>query len=162
MSERALGVAYIKGVADTFEDKIKIADQKATLILSLIVLMLVWSPDLRSRYLMGDGLGWLSAAEITAVFVALALSVALISAIFVVLPRNRRGGRALYWGAWPEARAEALDLALGSDPEKLIASYADHANNLAAICRSKYRCVAVAIWALIVALFGHGVALAIG
>lgn len=161
MSDRTIGIAYLKGLNDTFEDKIKIADQKATLILSLIVLMLVWSPELRSTYFTATGAAAHGASAVVAFFVAAALSVALIGAVLVVAPRNRRGGRALYWGAWPEARAEALDLANSGDAERLIESYVDNAQNLAAICRSKYRFVSLAIWSLIAALVGHGVHLAL-
>jgi hypothetical protein len=151
------GLAYAKGVNDAFQDQIKTADQKATYILTLIILMLVWSPDIRQLYF-GTGPAQASLHQFAlALFVAGALTVALLAALGVVLPRRLSDGQALFWGAWPKAKAEAAGLADKADREVLIATYLDNAGNLAEICRSKYRLVSVAVWALIAAVVGHGV-----
>lgn len=155
------GVAYLKSVNDTFYDQIKIADQKAAYILTLTVLLLVWSPDVRRLYLAAE-IDRASAINIAlSLFVIVALTVALIGALAVIAPRRRRGGETMFWGAWPAARTEALALAHGGDDAQIIASYARNAENLAAICRSKYRFVSVAIWALIVAVVAHSLAVAL-
>ncbi|WP_020186249.1 Pycsar system effector family protein [Methylopila sp. 73B] len=162
MADTTTGIAYLKGVNDVFYDQIKVADQKATYILSLIILLLVWSPELRQTFLPPQALAAEPARAIS-LLVAAALVVALISALGVVLPRRRRGGTALFWGAWPAARSAALDVAAAADADgaTLLATYADNAQNLAAICRSKYRLVSVAITSLIVAIALHGISLAL-
>jgi hypothetical protein len=157
----ASGIAYLKGVNDTFQDQIKTADQKATYILTLIILMLVWTPDVKRLFLaVEEPVGTLLIRAVSLV-VTLSLTVALLSALAVVLPRHRRGGQPLFWGAWPEAKVEAIHLATEADEARLIESYANNAQNLAAICRSKYRLVRISIWSLIVAVAAHGVFLAL-
>ncbi|WP_020180194.1 Pycsar system effector family protein [Methylopila sp. M107] len=155
MSDGNPGFAYIKALNDTFYDQIKVADQKATLMISLIVLMIVWSPDVRQIYLQPFGVadgGWLPAAVVT-----VALVVALVSALCVVAPRTRKSRSPLFWGGWPEAGDAAIALAIEGDREKLLRSYAENAAHLAVICRRKYLFVSIAVWALIVALVAHGV-----
>ncbi len=155
MSDGNPGLTYMKSLNDCFYDQIKVADQKATLMISLIVLMIVWSPDVRQIYLQPFGLdakGWLPAAVVT-----VALVVALVSALCVVAPRRRKSRSPMFWGGWPEASEAALALALEGDREKLMRNYAENAANLAAICRRKYMFVSIAVWALIAALVAHGV-----
>lgn len=153
MADGGPGFTYIKALNDAFYDQIKVADQKATLIISLIVLMIVWSPDVRLIYLQPFGVktaGWIPAAVVTT-----ALVIALVSALCVVAPRRRKSRSPLFWGGWPEARSQAVELAIEGDREKLVGAYADNAANLAAICKQKYRFVSIAIWALIAALVAH-------
>ncbi|HVI27905.1 Pycsar system effector family protein [Hansschlegelia sp.] len=149
------GLSYLRSINDTFYDQLKVADQKATLIMSLIMLMIIWSPDVRHAFL--------GALEVPAaptsvfaasLFVTGALTISLLSALWVIIPRRRPGGP-LFWGGWPTARQVALDLAMTGDVTAIAQSYADNAANLAVICHKKYRFVGIALWALILGIGGH-------
>ena len=149
------GLSYLRSMNDTFYDQLKVADQKATLIMSLIMLMIVWSPDVRHAFLGAlEATPLRSAAFAASLFVTGALTISLLSALWVIIPRRRPGGP-LFWGGWPEARQAALDLAMSGDATAIAQSYADNAANLAMICHQKYRFVGIALWALIAGIGGH-------
>lgn len=156
MTSGLSGLTYLRTINDVFYDQIKVADQKATLIMSIILLMIVWSPDVRQAFLrpveadFGSSFAWAAS-----VFVTLTLCVALLSGLWVILPRRRRGEGPLFWGGWPGAKATALELAETDDPSAVAKSFADNAEHLAAICRQKSLFVSISLWALILAIAGH-------
>ncbi|MFD1703258.1 Pycsar system effector family protein [Methylopila henanensis] len=154
--EPAADLAYLQKINDVFYDQLKVADQKATYIMTIIVFLLVWSPDVRKLFFWRGHAVELSAASLLSLALVAALLTALASALAVVTPRRRRGGAALFWGAWPDVRPEVERITAAADRAAIAASYADNAQNLAALCRLKYRFVTLAFGALIVALAAHG------
>jgi hypothetical protein len=155
MSEAKDGLLYLKGLNDTFHDQLKVADTKATYIMSLIVLMIVWSPDVREIFLQPPKAPFASLAWLLSLIVTAALGASLVCALSVVMPRRLRQGTPLFWGAWPDAGPVAVELASKGEPGAMIESYARNAENLAAICRRKYAFVSFALWGLIVAIVAH-------
>jgi hypothetical protein len=155
MSEAKDGIFYLKGVNDTFHDQLKVADTKATYIMSVIVLMIVWSPNVREVFLQPSRAAFASPIWLLSVVMTGALGASLVCALCVVVPRKSKSGTPLFWGAWPEAAPLAIGLALADDRRALIESYARNAESLAAICRRKYAFVTLALWGLIVAILAH-------
>lgn len=135
-----------------FADQIKTADQKAAYVFTFLLAMLIWSSETRRAF------DWAAQAQasplrlIVGVALSLSIVVALVSAVLVVAPRSRPGRSLFFWGAWPEA-GERLVSARGTEDEDfLFREYLDNTRTLAAICRSKYRTVAVALRALLCAV----------
>jgi hypothetical protein len=161
MDERAESLAYVKGVNDLFYDQVKVADQKATYIMTIIVFLLVWSPDVRRLFFWRETDPHFSAMFFLSAVLIAALLVALGSALLVVIPRRLKGGTVMFWGSWPQAREAALAIAASADRDALAKTYIDNAEKLAAICRSKYRFVSISFIALLIALAAHGAMIAL-
>jgi hypothetical protein len=155
MSEAKDGLLYLKGLNDTFHDQLKVADTKATYIMSLIVLMIVWSPNVREVFLQPSKAAFASPVWLLSMLMNAALAVSLVCALSVVMPRRLKDGTPLFWGSWPAARPIAVELASASHHRALIESYARNAENLAAICKRKYTFVTLALWGLIIAILAH-------
>lgn len=146
---------YLKTINNTFYDQIKAADQKAAYILTFLFVLLIWSSDMRQVFFWVNIDKGLSLRWVLSLLQVVALAVALVSAILVLLPRDKEGGGALYWNAWPQAR-QALDQALQSDDKNYVTEqYLNNVANLSALCRRKYRMVGLAFRGLICALVFH-------
>jgi hypothetical protein len=154
---------HLQAINNVYYDQIKIADQKAAFIFTFILAFLISSAEgsgvfTIQRYTTG---AWVSI--VPSAILALAVAVALVSAIFVVLPRHRAKATSLYWGAWSaENREKFIAAHEARDPDYLFNEYLANIDNLAIINRSKYRHVGTAFRALIVAVLAYLLILMIG
>ena len=144
-----------------FADQIKTADQKAAYVFTFLLAMLVWSSETRRAF------NWTSlvhAPPLTlAVSVVLSAAVvtALVSAVLVVAPRSRPGRSLFFWGAWPAAGDRLVAARAAEDEAFLFDEYLENTRTLAAICRSKYRTVTVALRALLCTVVAYALLLAL-
>jgi len=147
---------HLEAINNVYYDQIKIADQKAAFIFTFILAFLISSAEGSGvfkvqRYMTAN---W--ASIVPSGILALAVAVALVSAIFVVLPRHRAKATSLYWGAWSaENRQKFIAAHQARDPDYLFNEYLANIDNLAMINRSKYRHVGMAFRALIVAVLAY-------
>lgn len=153
---------YLKTINQTFQDQIKTADQKAAYILTFLIALLVWSADMRKIFFWMNRADALTLKWVLSLVLVLALSFALICAVLVLVPRNRAGGVALYWAAWPSAGEKLARAAQANDLQFIVTEYTVNLEHLADICRRKYRCVGFAFRGFIIALICHLALLAIG
>ena len=152
---------HLKNINSTFYDQLKVVDQKAAYVFTFLIAMMIWSEAVRKHF--ADAAEpVVSAGWMLSVGLALSLTVAAISAIMVVLPRNRRGGASLYWGAWPEAGAQLAAMRSMQDSGLLVDDYRLNVENLAALCRQKYRMVRLSYLGLLAALVCYVLALTAG
>lgn len=146
---------HLKKINDTFYDQIRIADQKAAYIFTFMVAFLVTSAEGRAIF---DPARYRSGASVEMVLsgvLAASVLISLVSAIMVVLPRNRTAGTSLYWGGWATNRNGFL-AALGQDrPNYLFNEYLGNVDALAAINRTKYRFVALSFRGLMVTVVSY-------
>lgn len=144
-----------------FADQIKTADQKAAYVFTFLLAMLVWSSETRRAF------DWANLSQASplrfAIGAALSLSIvtALVSAVLVVAPRSRPGRSLFFWGAWPEAGERLIAARRAEDEAFLFDEYLANTRTLAAICRSKYRTVAVALRALLCTVIAYALLLAL-
>lgn len=153
---------HLKKINDVFYDQIKIADQKAAYIFTIMVAFMITSADGRGvfrfdRYFGGDPL----LMAVSAVL-ALAFIVSLCSAILVVLPRRLKSSTSLFWGGWIVHRAAFMEAAKHGDPDYLMREYLGNIDNLALIAASKYRYVGLSFRALLVAVVAYAALLGVG
>ncbi|GLQ38030.1 hypothetical protein GCM10007908_16500 [Rhizobium albus] len=146
---------HIRKVNDVFYDQIKISDQKAAYIFTFMIAFLVSSADVRAafaltRYTMAD-LPLLFASFVLAVGV----TVALVSAILVVLPRRSAVSTSLFWGTWPVQRTRFQAAADANDGDYLFGEYVTNADTLASIASAKYRFVSIAFRSLVIAVLAY-------
>ncbi|TFF27827.1 hypothetical protein E3C22_05085 [Jiella endophytica] len=131
-----------------FAEQIRSADQKAAYIFTFILALVVWSAETRRSFSF-DHLGTTGFFNLLASLVLMgAVGTALVAAVCVVLPRSRPGTSVFFWGAWPEAGKALADARKRGDLEFIYQDYLHDTENLAAICKSKYRCVAIAFRAM--------------
>ena len=144
-----------------FADQIKTADQKAAYVFTFLLAMLVWSSETRRAF------DWANLAQASplrfAIGAALSASIvtALVSAVLVVAPRSRPGRSLFFWGAWPAAGERLVAARAAGDEAFLFDEYLENTRTLAAICRSKYRTVTVALRALLCTIIAYAALLAI-
>ena len=154
---------HLEAINNVYYDQIKIADQKAAFIFTFILAFLISSAEGSGvfrvqRYMTGN---W--ASILPSGILALAVAVALVSAIFVVLPRHRANATSLYWGAWSaENRHKFMAAHQARDPDYLFNEYLANIDNLAIINRVKYRHVGTAFRALIIAVLAYLLILVVG
>lgn len=160
MSERHL--THLIEANRMFGDQIKTADQKAAYIFTFILALVVWSAETRRSFSMDH----LASAGLVNVLASLVLMVAvgfaLVCAICVVLPRSRPGTSILFWGAWPDAAQTLEDARRSGDTDFLYEDYLQNTTTLAAICKAKYRLVALAFRAMFVVVASYLVLLMTG
>ncbi len=160
MSERHL--THLVEANRIFADQIRTADQKAAYIFTFILALVVWSAETRRSF----SLEHLASAGIVNVLASLvlmgAVGFALVSAICVVLPRSRPGTSILFWGAWPDAGQTLENARQRGDTDFLYEDYLQNTATLAAICKAKYRLVALAFRAMFVVIASYLVLLATG
>jgi len=144
-----------------FADQVKSADQKAAYVFTFLLAIMVWSSETRRAF----DWGHLAEARPLTVAVSLLLSgaiiVSLVSAVLVVLPRNRPGRSLFYWGAWPQAGERLAAARADEDGDFLFDEYMQNTRTLAAICQSKYRMVGVALRALLCTVIAYAALLAL-
>lgn len=133
-----LYIDHLKTINATFYDQLKVVDQKAAYIFTFVIALLAWSASVRQVFTQvaepAADLRWLLACVMAG-----SISLAMVSAVAVVVPRQRAGGTPLYWGAWPQA-AERLDsIEPGEAAFAIAEDYRANGANLAAICRIKFR-----------------------
>lgn len=149
---------HLKCINATFYDQLKVVDQKAAYVFTFLIAMMIWSADVRACFAQAlrpeATLHWLLSAALAA-----SLTISAVSAILVVVPRNRAGGSSLYWGAWPLSAAALAAMRLSGDPALIANDYQANACNLAAICRQKYRLVRISYLGLLSAVVIYVVAL---
>ena len=146
---------HLKVINGTFYDQLKVVDQKAAYVFTFLIAFLVWSGKVRGQ-LSTVLEPRLEVQWLLAVLLSIAVAVASVSAIMVVFPRNRRGGVSLYWGAWPQAGECLSGLRSGEEFRAvLLEEYRHNVENLAAICRQKYRYVTIAFGGLLVAVLAY-------
>lgn len=146
---------HIKKINDIFYDQIKISDQKAAYIFTFMLAFLVSSSEVRavfmwSRYADGNAQGMLFSGLLAASSVF-----SILSAILVVLPRHVNKSTSLFWGTWGKHRDQFRNAARRGDALYLFNQYFDNADILAAIARSKYRCVTIAFRGLVVTVVAY-------
>lgn len=153
---------HLKKINDVFYDQIKIADQKAAYVFTIMIAFMISSADGRGvfafeRYLGGNPLLMAVSAVLAVSFV-----VTLGSAILAVLPRRLATSTSLFWGAWGTHRNALLEAAKRGDPDYLIGEYVGNVDNLAQIAASKYRYVGLSFRALLVSVAAYAALLAVG
>ena len=154
-------VEHLKSINATFYDQVKFVDQKAAYVFTFLVAMTIWSQDVKAHFAQvtepAADFSWLLSVCLSG-----SLVVSAISAILVVVPRNRRGGNALYWGAWPEAGARLAAGRSMADLGPIADDYEANVRNLAAICREKYRMARLSYLGLMGAVISYLLAITIG
>ncbi len=152
---------HLKTVNTTFYDQIKVVDQKAAYIFTFLIALMTLSEQLRDhigRALHPEPpLQWL-----LSLCLALSLATVAVCTILVVVPRNRRGGSSLYWGAWPKAGERMAEMRFAQDGAALAEEYRTNIENLAAICRQKYRLVRCSYLSVLAALIAAVLVVAAG
>lgn len=151
---------HVKKINDVYYDQIRIADQKAAYLFTFMLAFLVSSVEGRGafsfhRYTNG---AWIEIA--CSAILALAVSICVVSAILVVVPRSRATGTSLYWAAWQQNRQRLVEAVRHGDPDYLIEEYLGNVDNLARIVSSKYRLVGVAFRSLLAAILAYVLLLA--
>lgn len=154
-----LFLEHLKKINDVFYDQIRIADQKAAYIFTIMVAFMITSAEGRGafrleRYLTGEPVSMVISGVL-----ALAFTVTLCSAILVVLPRRLPTSTSLFWGAWDGHRKRFLDARERDDPGYLFEEYLGNVDNLAIIAASKYRFVGLAFRALLVGVIAYALLL---
>jgi hypothetical protein len=115
---------------------------------------MLWSPELRGVFFSGGiELGSAKGAATIMLIASLMFSIACV--LIAVIPRDRPGGVALYWGAWPKAGINLLEKIEEEDPSAIAKDYVNNADHLAALCRQKFRWVRLAMLGFIIALAAH-------
>ena len=149
---------HLKGINATFYDQLKVVDQKAAYVFTFLIAMMIWSQEVRQHFA--------SLAEpaasgdwILSLALAASLTIAAVSAILVVVPRDKRGGGSLYWGAWPEAGTRLGEHRSAFDPGPFADEYRANVENLADICRQKYRLVRLSYLGLLVGVVSYVLAI---
>lgn len=152
---------HLKTINTTFYDQIKVVDQKAAYIFTFLIALMTLSEQLR------DHIGRALHPEPTlqwllSLLLALSLATVAVCTILVVVPRNRRGGSSLYWGAWPKAGELMAEMQFAQDGAALAEEYRTNIENLAAICRQKYRLVRCSYLSVLAALIAAVLVVAAG
>src|SRR3546814_6699218 len=124
---------YLKTINQTLYDQIKTADQKAAYIFTFLIALLVWSTEVRKVFLWMDTTEWFTPVWALSILLVTSLTFAIVCASLVLLPRNRKGGVSLYWGAWPEAGDRLTQAILTDDNAFIAGEYEANARHLAAI-----------------------------
>lgn len=125
-------------------DQLKVADQKAAYVFTfLVAIVIFWSSSFKTGTRVGLSdllsLRWL----LTFCFVG-ALCFTIGCAALVILPRARPSLVALFWGAWPGAGDKVRNIPEFKASHFVVNEYIENVENLAAICRHKYRYVGFA------------------
>ncbi|WP_309083104.1 Pycsar system effector family protein [Chelativorans sp.] len=144
-----------KKANDVFYDQIRLADQKAAYIFTLLLAVMITSVEgkeaFRMQYYLQDKPVDDPIAVAVSILLAIAAVVSLVSAIFVVLPRKlRTSSTSLFWGTWSAHRQKFQEALAARDPDFVLNEYLGNADNLATIARSKYRYVTIAFRGLVV------------
>jgi hypothetical protein len=158
--DRKAVLDHLRKINDTFYDQIRLADQKAAYVFTIMIAFMITSADGRgvfsfARYVSGNPL-----AITVSALLALAFLVCLGAAILVVLPRKVPTSTSLFWGAWQKHRQELVDAHEKGDHEYLFKEYLGNADNLALIASAKYRFVSLSFRALLVAVLMYALLLA--
>lgn len=147
-------IDYLKTVHQTFHEQLRTADQKAALIFTFLLALMLWSPEIRGIFFnKAAGSSALGSAAAIVLIAALLFSIACV--LIAVLPRDRPGGVALYWGAWPQAGKVLTEKARGEDTDFILEDYLANAAHLAALCRQKFLWVRLALFGFACALCAH-------
>jgi hypothetical protein len=152
---------HIKKINDVYYDQIRIADQKAAYLFTFMLAFIVTSVEGRGAFSFHR---YTSGAVIEIAFsavLAVAVATCVVSAILVVLPRNRAAGTSLYWAAWQQSKERLIEAARLGDPDYLMREYLGNVDNLVLIVRSKYRFVAIAFRSLLIAILAYVVLLSL-
>jgi hypothetical protein len=152
---------HVRKINDVFYDQIKIADQKAAYIFTFMIAFLISSSDVRGVFSLRRYAGDDFAFMICSAFLAVAVTVAMISAILVVLPRRSAVSTSLFWGTWQIHRNAFRNAADAADADYLFGEYLTNADTLAAIAGAKYRFVGLAFRSLVVAVLAYVAVLAL-
>jgi hypothetical protein len=145
---------YLKTIHQTFHEQLRTADQKAALIFTFLLALMLWSPELRGVFFSG-GLEPASLKGTATIVLIAALMFSIACVLIAVIPRDRPGGVALYWGAWPNAGLDLLEKIEDEDPSTIAQDYVNNAAHLAALCRQKFRWVRLAMIGFSIALAAH-------
>ena len=146
---------HLREIHHTYSDQVRMADQKAAYIFSFMLALLIWSKEFHGvftaeRYATGS-----PALIAVSVVAAVSLVVALLAAMMVVLPRRRPGGSTLFWGRWEQDSPALFDAARRDDRDFIADEYRRNIDQLAAICRSKYRYTGLSFRSLIVSVLAY-------
>ncbi|WP_181705304.1 Pycsar system effector family protein [Chthonobacter rhizosphaerae] len=152
---------HLKEVNRTFYDQVRGADQKAAYIFTFMLALLIWSSEARDMFTLHRYVGAPLPVIACSALAAVSLLTAAMAAILVVMPRRREGGSSLFWGSWDASSLALKEAEARGDLDFLMNEYRTNITHLAAICRTKYRLVALAFRALAVALLAHFAVLAI-
>lgn len=152
---------HIRKVNDVFYDQIKISDQKAAYIFTFMIAFLVSSADVRSAFALTRYTVSEFPLMVTSFVLAVGVTVALVSAILVVLPRRSAVSTSLFWGTWPVQRTRFQAAADANDGDYLFSEYVTNADTLASIAKAKYRFVSIAFRSLVVAVLAYLLVLSI-
>jgi hypothetical protein len=149
-------IDFLKTIHQTFHDQLKTADQKAAYIFTFLVAILIfWSADIKK------GFGGLALSDLISLHWFLtfcfagALCFTIACAALVILPRARPSEVALFWGAWPGAGDKVRNIPEFMASHFVVNAYIENADNLAAICRHKYRYVGFAYRGLSATILFH-------
>ena len=158
--DRKAFMEHLRKINDTFYDQIRLADQKAAYVFTIMIAFMISSADGRgvfsfARYASGEPL-----VVAVSALLAIAFIVCLGSAILVVLPRKLPTSTSLFWGAWSKHRQALIEAHDSGDGEYLFREYLGNADNLAVIAMAKYRFVGLSFRALLVAVVMYALLLA--
>lgn len=157
--DRKAHLDHLRKVNDTFYDQIRLADQKAAYVFTIMIAFMISSADGRgvfsfTRYVSGEPL----AIAVSAVL-AVSFLVCLGAAILAVLPRRVPTSTSLFWGAWSTHRGPLVEAHDKGDVDYLFREYLGNADNLALIASAKYRFVGLSFRALLVAVLAYALLL---
>jgi len=135
----------LRALHQNFYDQIKTADQKAGFVCTFLTILLAVSREQGNVLLfLTSPPSWRVSWILSLVFAASAgFSVACTA--MVILPRTAPAGRSyLYWGSWTGGGIKAEQLMDEKLDDFIMTEYLKDINNLALICRAKYKFVNLA------------------
>ena len=137
-------VDFVRTINQTFYDQVKTADQKAGYVFTFLTILFVFTKNPRGILLGVTQSPVLSARWIVSMLFIAAACFSLGCAALVILPRAKQGGSSLYWGAWAFPGSKQHDISMQLSDDFIIAEYRANIQNLAHICRAKYKFVNLA------------------
>ncbi len=147
---------HLKDINRSFGEQLRVADQKAAYILTVVLAFVVTSAEAKAAFNVGAYRTLPALNVIVNLSLVLSVTFAMICAVSTIMPRIGRGGTTLYWGAWPSAGQTLVEARKGSSADFLFEERLRSTEALASICARKFALIRLSIGALFVAVASYG------